>query len=131
MPLRIRPYVTMPDLGAPDAPASPPPVPPIPRVAAPPSAPPVPGVASPSPSRSPSPKPSAPVQGPTLRFGDSGADVEKLQRLLADQGLYRGRINGQFDSRVERAVSTFQFENGIDDEEWGVYGPVTRRALEG
>ncbi|MCZ4083942.1 peptidoglycan-binding domain-containing protein [Streptomyces antarcticus] len=71
------------------------------------------------------------MQGPTLRFGDSGADVEKLQRLLADQGLYRGRINGQFDSRVERAVSTFQFENGIDDEEWGVYGPVTRRALEG
>ncbi|MER5873772.1 peptidoglycan-binding domain-containing protein [Streptomyces sp. NPDC002044] len=86
---------------------------------------------SPSASRSPSPKPSAPAPGPTLRFGDSGADVEKLQRLLADQGLYRGKINGRFDSRVEWAVSTFQFENGIDDEEWGVYGPVTRRALEG
>lgn len=86
---------------------------------------------SPSASRSPSPKPSTPAQGPTLRYGDSGAAVEKLQRLLADQGLYRGKINGRFDERVERAVSTFQFENGIDDEEWGVYGPVTRRALEG
>lgn len=92
--------------------------------------------ASPSPSpsatsRSPSPKPSPPAQGPTLRYGDSGADVEKLQRLLTNQGLYRGRINGRFDSRVEQAVSTFQFEKGIDDDEWGVYGPVTRRALEG
>ncbi|MFD3324795.1 peptidoglycan-binding protein [Streptomyces sp. NPDC058701] len=86
---------------------------------------------SPSASGSPGPKPSAPVQGSTLRYGDSGAEVETLQRLLADQGLYRGRINGRFDARVERAVSTFQFENGIDGEEWGVYGPVTRRALEG
>ncbi|MFI8363354.1 MULTISPECIES: peptidoglycan-binding domain-containing protein [Streptomyces] len=101
--------------------------------------------ASPSPSRSasasPSPTPSAsasrsasptPVaQAPVLRYGDSGAEVEKLQRLLAAQGLYRGKFNGQFDWRVERALSEFQYDHGLDDKEWGYYGPLTRKALEG
>ncbi|WP_106982709.1 MULTISPECIES: peptidoglycan-binding domain-containing protein [unclassified Streptomyces] len=57
--------------------------------------------------------------------------MEKLQRLLAAQGLYRGKINGRFDWRVEEAVSEFQYDRGIDDKEWGFYGPVTRKALEG
>ncbi|WP_411105341.1 peptidoglycan-binding domain-containing protein [Streptomyces sp. cmx-4-9] len=56
--------------------------------------------------------------------------MEKLQRLLAAQGLYQGRFNGKYDWRVENAVSTFQYDRGIEDE-WGVYGPATRRALEG
>uniref|UniRef100_A0AAU2JN54 Peptidoglycan-binding protein n=1 Tax=Streptomyces sp. NBC_00049 TaxID=2903617 RepID=A0AAU2JN54_9ACTN len=86
--------------------------------------------ASASAGRSPSPTPSRPAAGPTLRYGDSGPEVEKLQRLLAAQGLFRSKVNGKFDWRVENAVSTFQFNNDID-EEWGVYGPVTRRALEG
>ncbi|MFJ3170580.1 peptidoglycan-binding protein [Streptomyces roseus] len=100
--------------------------------------------ASPSPSRSsapPSPTPSTSTsrpqsppppapKGPTLRYGDSGPEVEKMQRLLAGRGYYRGRINGRFDSRTENAVSDFQWQNGIDDD-WGVYGPPTRTALEG
>ncbi|WP_158943861.1 peptidoglycan-binding domain-containing protein [Streptomyces sp. NRRL S-378] len=57
--------------------------------------------------------------------------MEKLQRLLAGQGLYGGKFHGKFDWRVERALSEFQYDRGIDDEEWGVYGPVTRKALEG
>ncbi|MFD9477366.1 MULTISPECIES: peptidoglycan-binding protein [Streptomyces] len=57
--------------------------------------------------------------------------MEKLQRLLAAQGLYRGRINGRFDWRVEDALSEFQYDRRIDDQEWGFYGPVTRKALEG
>lgn len=79
-------------------------------------------------SRSPSPKP-APVQ--SLQYGDSGPEVEKLQRLLAAQHLYRGKYNGKFDDRTEDAVSTFQWENDITEDPWGVYGPVTRQALEG
>ncbi|MFD7259746.1 peptidoglycan-binding protein [Streptomyces sp. NPDC059874] len=87
---------------------------------------------SPSASASRSPSPSKPpaASGPTLRYGDSGAEVEKLQRLLAGKGLFPYKINGKFDWRVENAVSTFQYNNDID-EEWGVYGPITRRALEG
>ncbi|MFF3619975.1 peptidoglycan-binding protein [Streptomyces sp. NPDC002467] len=56
--------------------------------------------------------------------------MEKLQRLLAAQGLFSSKVNGKFDWRVENAVSTFQFNNDIN-EEWGVYGPLTRKALEG
>ncbi|WP_327385702.1 peptidoglycan-binding domain-containing protein [Streptomyces sp. NBC_01207] len=103
-----------------------------------PSASPSPSASRTSPPPSPSPSPSAsrsasppPKQAPTLRHGDSGSEVEKLQRLLAAQGLYRGRINGRFDWRVEEAVSEFQYDRGIDDQEWGFYGPVTRKALEG
>ncbi|MGW7441576.1 peptidoglycan-binding domain-containing protein [Streptomyces sp. NPDC054849] len=100
--------------------------------------------ASPSPSASksapasPSPSPSAsrsssppPAQAPILRYGDSGPEVEKLQRLLAAQGLYRGKFDGKFGWRVEEALSDFQYDQGIDDQEWGFYGPVTRKALEG
>lgn len=101
--------------------------------------------ASPSPSASrttapasPSPTPSAsrassppPTHAPTLRYGDTGPEVEKLQRLLSAQGLYRGKINGRFDWRVEDALSEFQYDMGIDHQEWGFYGPITRKALEG
>ncbi|KPI21457.1 Peptidoglycan-binding domain 1 protein [Actinobacteria bacterium OV450] len=83
-----------------------------------------------SPSRTPSVQAPPPPQAPTLRYGDSGAEVEKMQRLLAGRGLYRGKINGRFDDRTENAVSEFQWRNNID-EDWGVYGPRTRQALEG
>ncbi|MEU9302842.1 peptidoglycan-binding domain-containing protein [Streptomyces sp. NPDC048269] len=85
---------------------------------------------SPTPPRAPSPTP-PPPQAPTLRYGDSGSEVEKLQRLLAARGLFTYKINGKFDWRVENAVSTFQYDNNIDEDEWGVYGPATRKALEG
>lgn len=93
---------------------------------------------SPSPSATPPPTPSRssaptsrPPSAPTLRYGDSGPEVEKLQRLLAAQGIYRGRYDGRYGARTESAVSTFQAYNGIDEDPWGVYGPATRRALEG
>ncbi|MFF4100765.1 peptidoglycan-binding protein [Streptomyces sp. NPDC001903] len=92
------------------------------------SAPPSPTTST-SPSRTQSSPPPAP-KAPTLRYGDSGPEVEKMQRLLAGRGYYRGKINGKFDSRTENAVSDFQWQNGIDDD-WGVYGPQTRQALEG
>ncbi|MER7465271.1 peptidoglycan-binding domain-containing protein [Streptomyces sp. NPDC097981] len=93
-----------------------------------------PAAPSASPSASASRKPSSPApppQAPTLRYGDSGPEVEKMQRLLADRGLYRGKINGKYDGRTEDAVSEFQWRNDIWDDPDGVYGPQTRRALEG
>ncbi|MCM1971992.1 peptidoglycan-binding protein [Streptomyces sp. G1] len=57
--------------------------------------------------------------------------MEKLQRLLAAQGIYHGKYDGRYGARTESAVSTFQAYNGIDEDPWGVYGPATRRALEG
>ncbi|MBT2406488.1 MULTISPECIES: peptidoglycan-binding protein [unclassified Streptomyces] len=93
--------------------------------------------ASPSPSRSasasrsPSPKAPAPAPVKSLQYGDSGPEVEQLQRLLAAEHLYRGKFTGKFDDRTENAVSTFQWENDITEDPWGVYGPATRQALEG
>ncbi|MEV6689542.1 peptidoglycan-binding domain-containing protein [Streptomyces sp. NPDC051130] len=94
-----------------------------------------------SPSRTPSPTPSrtsaapppppAAAQGPTLRYGDSGPEVKKLQQLLSGQGLYRGRFDGRFGKSTEDAVSEFQWYNNITADPWGVYGPATRKALEG
>lgn len=84
---------------------------------------------SPTPSRPSSPPP--PSQAPTLQYGDSGPEVEKLQRLLSSQGLYRGKFDGKFGGQTRSAVSNFQWENGIEGDPYGVYGPQTRRALEG
>ncbi|MET8749095.1 peptidoglycan-binding domain-containing protein [Streptomyces sp. NPDC004667] len=75
--------------------------------------------------------PSPAAKPVTLRSGDSGPEVEKLQRLLADQGLYRGRFDGRYGRSVERAVDDFQFYNDVRGDPSGVYGPATRRALEG
>ncbi|MEV0409733.1 peptidoglycan-binding protein [Streptomyces sp. NPDC050448] len=86
--------------------------------------------APPTPSASSSRKPSTQAPPPTLRYGDSGPEVEKMQRLLAGRGYYKGKVSGRFDDRTENAVSDFQWQNNID-EDWGVYGPETRRALEG
>ncbi|WP_369293361.1 peptidoglycan-binding protein [Streptomyces sp. DK15] len=94
-----------------------------------PAAPSTPPSPSPSVDRLPSHEP-PPSQAPILRFGDSGPEVERVQRLLAMKGLYKGKIHGRFDRGVRQALSKFQLALGIEDDGWGTYGPSTRRALE-
>ncbi|RFU86173.1 peptidoglycan-binding protein [Streptomyces triticagri] len=67
----------------------------------------------------------------TLRQGDRGPEVLELQMRLRQAGLYDGRIDGDYDWRVAEAVGRFQQSRGLTDDPWGVYGPATRRALEG
>ncbi|AXE26232.1 peptidoglycan-binding protein [Streptomyces globosus] len=105
--------------------ASPSPTASAPSTAAAPAAPPT----TPSPSRSATGS-ASPSKAPILRQGDSGPEVEKMQRLLAANGVYRGRITGRFDSRTKEAVAEFQWRNDIYDDGYGVYGPATRKALE-
>ncbi|MCX4525673.1 MULTISPECIES: peptidoglycan-binding protein [unclassified Streptomyces] len=81
-------------------------------------------------SRTPSSQ-APPPASRSLQYGDAGPEVERLQRLLASAHVYRGKFNGKFDDRTENAVSTFQWEHDIDEDPWGVYGPATRKALEG
>lgn len=78
------------------------------------------------------PTPSATEEspGPTLRYGDSGAEVEELQRRLTQAWAYNGPIDGQYSRQVRRAVEKFQDWQYIEEDEKGVYGPETRQALE-
>ncbi|MFE4495422.1 peptidoglycan-binding protein, partial [Streptomyces niveus] len=68
--------------------------------------------------------------GATLRRGDSGAEVEELQRRLSEIWLYNDDYDGRFGERVEAAVRVYQSYKSIEGDPGGVYGPDTRRALE-
>ena len=65
---------------------------------------------------------------PTLRSGDRGEAVTRLQNLLAARGYSPGTIDGSFGPNTDRAVRSFQsaIGTGVD----GVVGPKTWGALE-
>jgi hypothetical protein len=111
---------------------------------------PSPSSAAPSPSRSAEPSPSAPtaratgslspengadtiLPGPqetALRRGDRGAEVTELQLRLSQLFLYDDEADGEFTEEVENALRNYQWSRGIQDDEPGVYGAVTRERLE-
>lgn len=74
------------------------------------------------------PTPSGASQ-PTLRSGDFGADVQKLQELLGKHGFDAGGVDGSFGPMTRAAVVRFQRAKGLEAD--GVVGPNTWRALEG
>ncbi len=66
------------------------------------------------------------LTGPTLEQEATGADVEKLQRLLNAKG-YLVSVDGDFGAKTFEAVKKFQRSRGLEDD--GVVGPRTWRAL--
>ncbi len=62
-----------------------------------------------------------------LRQGMRGADVERLQQLLAAEGLDPGPVDGIFGRRTDRAVRAFQRDHGLTVD--GIVGSATRGAL--
>jgi peptidoglycan hydrolase-like protein with peptidoglycan-binding domain len=60
------------------------------------------------------------------RSGGSGI-VQALQSALTDVGLFRGTINGSYNSATVRAVMALQAKAGIQAD--GFYGPDTAKAL--
>ena len=76
------------------------------------------------------------MPGPTLRMGDSGADVAKLQQALIEQGYACGNdTDGAiFGPSTDSAVKLFQAGHvGPDGKPLavdGIVGPVTWWALE-
>ena len=76
------------------------------------------------------------MPGPTLRMGDSGADVAKLQQALIEQGYACGNdTDGAiFGPSTDSAVKLFQAGHvGSDDKPLavdGIVGPATWWALE-
>ena len=60
----------------------------------------------------------------TIRLGDSGDDVKRLQRVFARMKvLAADDVDGVFSSQTEDAVKDFQQSNGLVVD--GVVGPVT------
>ncbi|MFI1952494.1 peptidoglycan-binding protein [Streptomyces xinghaiensis] len=104
-----------------------PPTAPPPRIApssAPPSAP------SPPEAGGPSGTAGTGDAGRTLRRGDEGAEVLRLQQRLREVGIQTAPLNGTYDQPTEAAVQNYQSMRRIEADPPGVYGPATRSALE-
>jgi peptidoglycan hydrolase-like protein with peptidoglycan-binding domain len=82
---------------------------------------------SPTPTTGPAPVDTA-ASAALLKHGASGAEVESLQKQLAQAGFEPGGIDGAFGPNTEAAVKAFQKARGLEDD--GVVGPLTRAALE-
>jgi peptidoglycan hydrolase-like protein with peptidoglycan-binding domain len=64
---------------------------------------------------------------PTIRPGDTGAVVRRLQRALRRTPNLGLVVNGTFDSATETAVKEFQDSAGLTVD--GIVGPLTWNAL--
>ena len=63
----------------------------------------------------------------TLKNGDKGDEVARLQQALIDLGYLSGKADGTFGNRTENALRTFQRKNGLDVD--GLAGDITRETL--
>jgi hypothetical protein len=64
---------------------------------------------------------------PTLRRGDKGPVVLRLQARLNDLNYYKAKIEGTFDTLTEYAVLRFQTARDLTAD--GIVGPATWAAL--
>jgi peptidoglycan hydrolase-like protein with peptidoglycan-binding domain len=69
----------------------------------------------------------APVNMPILRFGSSGEAVATVQEVLRISKHYGAKIDGEFSSLTEKAVSAFQKSFGIETD--GIVNQETWTAL--
>jgi peptidoglycan hydrolase-like protein with peptidoglycan-binding domain len=65
----------------------------------------------------------------TLRDGDMGDSVKRLQQRLKDLGYYTGTVDGKYGTGTVTAVQSFQSMNGLTVD--GVAGPATQQRLYG
>ena len=56
-----------------------------------------------------------------FQYGDSSPEIKKIQRFLKAQGLYKGRIGGNYKRLTRKAVRKFQSEHGLAID--GLFGP--------
>jgi N-acetylmuramoyl-L-alanine amidase len=61
------------------------------------------------------------------QYGFYGEQVEAVQRVLRQRGMFAGEITGYFGPQTERAVRRFQSENGLRVN--GIADSVTLQAL--
>jgi hypothetical protein len=66
-------------------------------------------------------------EGGHLAAGDSGSQVETLQKALAQLGLYDGKIDGDFGTGTQDAVIAFQNAHNLKPD--GIVGQQTADAI--
>jgi peptidoglycan hydrolase-like protein with peptidoglycan-binding domain len=66
----------------------------------------------------------------TLRPGDRGPAVARLQQLLFDQGFTYVAVTGVYDDATTRGVTQLQQNRGLTADPPGVYGPQSRASLD-
>lgn len=65
----------------------------------------------------------------TLKFGNRGSEVSKLQQALKSHGYYKISIDGIYGKATEKAVINFQKDNKLAID--GIAGKQTQAALYG
>jgi|UPI00068CA638 peptidoglycan hydrolase-like protein with peptidoglycan-binding domain len=68
-----------------------------------------------------------PVKTPVLKVGSKGSAVAQAQKILKQEGFYKGSINGIFSREMQSAVIAFQKSEGIKPS--GVIEFKTQAAL--
>ncbi len=63
----------------------------------------------------------------TLRYGDNGDAVRRLQTRLSELGFYEARVSGGYYRVTQNAVRAFQRQNGLSAD--GVAGRATQEVL--
>ena len=79
------------------------------------------------------PKPTATTPPPltdtsTMKPGDRGAAVQRMQQRLSDLGYWLGTPDGDYGYNTTQAVMALQKTAGLGRD--GIYGPATRAALD-
>jgi hypothetical protein len=82
-----------------------------------------------TPATTTTPPPPAAVAAPatTLKPGDQGVQVKRLQRALLQLGYAAGAVDGDYGASTEAALTRFQKATALTAD--GVLGPATLRAL--
>ncbi|MCE5342008.1 MAG: peptidoglycan-binding protein, partial [Eubacteriales bacterium] len=75
----------------------------------------------------PTPTPTVAPPTVTVRLGDKGDDVKKVQQRLTDIGYFTGTIDGKFGNDTLVAMKAFQKKNSLTQD--GVCGAKTRTVL--
>jgi peptidoglycan hydrolase-like protein with peptidoglycan-binding domain len=71
--------------------------------------------------------PVLPVPTAPLKPGDTGVQVKRLQRALAQLGYTIGTVDGDYGTTTKTAVEQFQTASNLTPD--GLFGPATRTAL--
>ncbi len=69
------------------------------------------------------------IEGLTVRSGDKGVIVRRIQTQLKTLGYYTGTVSGTYDSKTITAVKAFQKKNGLTQD--GICGSGTQAKLFG